>query len=165
MKKHHEADPRVQEGNVYIFGGGHVSQELVPVLKRIGYTVFVYEDSGQHSAADMFPGADGIIVHDFTKISDKITFGDADYAVVMTRGHEHDLEVLEQTLKTPVRYVGCMGSASKRGATTKRLREAGVSEDALGKLHSPIGIKIKAETPAEIAISIAAEMILLKAAN
>jgi xanthine dehydrogenase accessory factor len=74
-----------------------------------------------------------------------------------------DYEVLEQMLKTPARYVGCIGSAKKLDATKRRLVAAGVPEVAFERLFSPIGLSIRAETPAEIAISVAAEMIQFRA--
>jgi len=158
-------EPLTRAGRVYVFGGGHVAQELVPVLSHVGFSVVVYEDRESFAREELFPGAAGIILNDFKRISERVTVGKSDYVVVMTRGHQMDYEVLEQMLRTQTRYVGCIGSARKVEATKKKLIEAGVPESELGKLHSPIGLKIKAETPAEIAISIAAEMILFRAEN
>jgi len=156
-------EPLVRAGRVYVFGGGHVAQELVPVLARVGFTVVVYEDRENFAKAELFPDAADIILHDFTEISERIVVSGTDYVVIMTRGHQKDYEVLEQMLRTPACYVGCIGSAKKLAATKQRLTDAGVSEAAFEKLYSPIGLKIKAETPAEIAVSVAAEMILLRA--
>ena len=156
-------EPIVRAGRVYVFGGGHVSQELVPLLSHVGFSVVVYEDRENFAKEELFPDASEIVLNDFLRISDKVTVGAPDYVVVMTRGHQNDYDVLEQMLRTPARYVGCIGSASKLDATKRRLIEAGVSEAAFDKLYSPIGLKIKAETPAEIAVSVAAEMILFRA--
>ena len=158
-------EPLIRAGKVYVFGGGHVAQELVPVLAHLDFSVVVYEDRENFAREELFPGADGVILHDFMKISEKITVSESDYVVIMTRGHQNDFEVLLHTLNTPARYVGCIGSARKLAATKQRLLEAGTPEAAFEKLYSPIGLKIKAETPAEIAISVAAEMVLFRAEN
>ena len=158
-------EPLTRAGRVYVFGGGHVAQELVPVLSHIGFAVVVYEDRERFAQKEVFPDAVDIILNDFAKISEKVSIGKSDYVVVMTRGHQMDYEVLEQMLRTQTRYVGCIGSARKVESTKKKLIEAGVPVSELAKLHSPIGLKIKAETPAEIAISIAAEMICFRAEN
>ena len=81
----------------------------------------------------------------------------------MTPGHQADYAILEQVLRCKTRYVGCIGSKHKIARTQQLLREAGISEEAITSVHSPIGLPILAETPAEIAISIAAELILCRA--
>ena len=158
-------EPLVRAGKVYIFGGGHVAQELAPALSRVGFSVTVIDDREGFTNPELFPGADDIKLCEFTEISDKLSVGEPDYAVVVTRGHQYDYEVLEQLLKTQARYIGCIGSAKKMDTIRRRLIGAGIPEDALKRLFSPIGLKIKADTPAEIAISIAAEMILFRAEN
>jgi len=162
-ERQYYTEPLMRAGKVYVFGGGHVAQELVPLLARAGFSVVLYEDRPDFARQVLFPNADGIVLNDFAKISDKVSIGESDYVVVMTRGHQNDYDVLEQVLRTPARYVGCIGSARKLDATKRRLVEAGVPESAFRRLYSPIGLKIKAETPAEIAISVAAEMILFRA--
>ena len=86
-----------------------------------------------------------------------------DYAVVMTRGHQGDFEILRQLLQSPASYVGCIGSRKKVAATQAKLREAGIDEARIQSLRSPIGLAIGAETPAEIAVSITAQMIAHRA--
>ena len=156
-------EPLVRAGKVYIFGGGQMARELVPVLKRTGFYITVYEDDEKFAGRELFPKAENIVLYDFTKISEKIAVREADYVVIMTRGHKNDFDVLEQMLKSEARYVDCMGDAKKLADIKKRLVETGVPQRALNKLYSPIGLKIKAGTLAEIAISIAAEMILFRA--
>lgn len=153
------AEPITQAGFVYVFGGGHVSQELVPVLAHVGFPVVVFEDRKAFANPELFPGARDVILGDFQKIDDYITFTEHDYVVIMTRGHQADFDILAQTLKYPLCYIGCIGSRSKIAITKKRLIELGYPENIYDQVHSPIGLSIKAETPAEIAISIAGEMI------
>ena len=158
-------EPLTRTGKVYVFGGGHVARELVPVLSHVGFSVDVYEDREKFAKPELFPGVVNIILHGFDRISEKISISDEDFVVVMTRGHQMDFEVLDQVLRTPARYVGCIGSSRKVAATKERLIKAGVAESAFERLYSPIGLRIKADTPAEIAISIAAEMIKFRAEN
>lgn len=152
-------EPLKLAGKVYIFGGGHVGQELVPVLSNTGFETVVYEDRENFTDKSLFNGVSDVILGDFTDISKHISIRPEDYVVIMTRGHQADYEVLGQALRTSASYIGCIGSSRKIAATKKRLIEDGLDEEALERLHSPIGIEILAETPAEIAISIAAQLI------
>ena len=83
--------------------------------------------------------------------------------MVMTPGHEKDLSVLRQVLRTPASYIGCIGSRKKTAYVNQKLLEEGYSETEISRIHAPIGLPILAKTPEEIAISIAAEMILHRA--
>ena len=148
---------------VYLFGGGHVSQALAPVLDRIDFAVTVVEERPEFLSPDLFPTARALVRADFFRLSDALTLTADDYAIVMTRGHQADLEILLQILRSPARYVGCIGSRKKVAYTQAKLREAGIDEARIQSLHSPIGLAIGAETPAEIAVSIAAQLIAHRA--
>lgn len=156
-------EPIVRAGTVYIFGGGHVGQALVPVLANVGFRVAVYDNRDFLADRAHFPQADRVILGDYRDIYSKVTLTENDYVVIMTPGHQGDYEILEQVLQTKTRYVGCIGSRHKIARTQERLREADISEEAIQSVHAPIGLPICAETPAEIAISIAAEMIQCRA--
>ncbi len=156
-------EPLVRAGRVYIFGGGHVGQALVPVLANLGFRVTVYDNRKELADLKHFPMASEVIYGDYHNISVKLT--EHDYAVIMTPGHQADFALLEQILRYKTRYVGCIGSRSKIARTQQLLREAGIEEAAIQSVHSPIGLPILAETPAEIAISIAAELIRCRAEN
>lgn len=86
-----------------------------------------------------------------------------DYVVVMTNGHVHDLEVQEQALRKTLAYIGVIGSRTKIAAVNEQLRDAGIPEEAIETVHTPIGTPIRAVTPEEIAVSIAGEMICQRA--
>ena len=156
-------EPLVRAGRVYLFGGGHVGQALVPVLAGIDFRVTVLDNRKELAKQKTFPLADKVIFADFSNIYERITLTPDDYVVIMTPGHRADYQVLEQVLRRKTRYVGCIGSRHKIARTQQLLREAGISEEAIAGVHSPIGLAIGAETPAEIAISIAAEMIRCRA--
>jgi len=151
-------------GRVYIFGCGHVAQELVPVLSHVGFRCVALDDRPEFAKPELFPTAEEVMLIDFEHISDYITVTQEDYACVMTRGHAFDAVVQAQMLKTPACYIGVIGSAAKKAGVYAKLKEEyGFADEEFERIKSPIGLDIKAETPAEIAISIAGEMIELRA--
>ena len=151
-------------GRVYIFGGGHVAQELVPVLSHVGFRCVVMDDREEFTKPELFPGAETVICGDLRRIGDYLTLGSEDYVCVMTRGHAHDTVVQAQVLKCRPTYCGVIGSAFKAAGVRKTLKEDyGLLDEELDLVTTPIGLNIKGETPAEIAISIAAQMILHRA--
>lgn len=152
-------EPLVQAGVVYLFGGGHVGRELCPVLSHVGFRVVLFDDRPQAAVPERFPQAVRIVLGDYRRIFDQITITDRDYVVIMTPGHQSDFEILSQVLTTPASYVGCIGSRHKVAATREKLAGLGFSQADMDRVHSPIGLPIGGETPEEIAISIAAEMI------
>ena len=152
-------EPIVRAGRVYLFGAGHVGRALAPVLRYVGFEVTVYDNRSELASPAHFPTAHEIIVGDFRRIFDKVSLTADDYAVVMTPGHQADYEILEQVLRTPATYIGCIGSRKKVALTRERLAAAGFSQQDIDRVRAPIGLPILAETPEEIAISVAAEMI------
>lgn len=159
-------EPLLQTGRVYIFGGGHVGRALVPALAAVDFRVTLFDNRRELADRTQFPDAEEVIFGDYGTISEYVTLRPEDYVVIMTPGHQSDYILLEQVLRHyPLRYVGCIGSRSKVARTQQLLREAGICEDAIAAVHSPIGLPILAQTPAEIAVSIAAEMICVRAEN
>ena len=151
-------------GRVYIFGGGHVAQELVPVLSHVGFRCVVMDDREEFTKKELFPGAEEVICGDLQNIGNYMTIGNNDYVCVMTRGHAYDTVVQAQVLRCRPTYCGVIGSAFKAAGVRKTLKqEYGLLDEELNLVTTPIGLNIKGETPAEIAISIAAQMILHRA--
>lgn len=148
---------------VYIFGGGHVSQQLVPLLARTGFRCVVLEDRPEFADSSLFPDAVDVKLIDFQKIDQWITVGKDDYACIMTRGHAYDTIIQAQLLRTPVYYIGVIGSAAKKAQVYEQLHAQGFTSEDTGRIISPIGLPILAETPEEIAVSITAQMILQRA--
>ncbi len=156
-------EPLTRAEQLYIFGGGHVSRELAPLAARVGFSVTVLEDRADFADPKFFSPQVKTCLCDFAAIGASAAVTEEDYAVVMTRGHQSDYTVLEQLLRTKACYIGVIGSRHKVAATNRRLVEAGIPEAELCRIHSPIGLAIGAETPAEIAVSVAAELILHRA--
>ena len=151
-------------GRVYIFGGGHVAQALEPVLTGVGFRCVVMDDRSEFAKRELFPSAEEIKLIDFNRIADSVTITGEDYVCVMTRGHAFDTVVQAQVLPMHPYYIGVIGSRAKAAGVRQQLIENyGISEADCDQVTTPIGLDIKAETPAEIAISIAAQLIEVRA--
>jgi xanthine dehydrogenase accessory factor len=150
-------------GRVFVFGCGHVAQELVPALSHVGFRCVAMDDRPEFADPALFPAGTDVRLIDFEKIADAVTIGAEDYVCVMTRGHAFDLIVQAQVLKTPACYIGVIGSAAKKAGVYAKLYEMGFTKEDTDRIVSPIGLEIKAETPAEIAVSIAGQLIELRA--
>ena len=152
-------EPVSRKGRVYIFGGGHVGAALVPVLALIDFKVTVFDNRPDRALPENYPMAETVILGDYARFEEKIRLSTDDYVVVMTPGHQADFEVLVQALKVKTTYIGCIGSRKKIALTREKLKKRGFTEEEIARLHAPIGLPILAETPAEIAVSVAAELI------
>lgn len=158
-------EPLVRAGTVYIFGGGHVSQALVPVAARVGFRCAVFDDREEFANPTLFPDAAKVGLIDFKNIANLITITKSDYVVIMTRGHQYDSSLQAQAMRTDARYIGVMGSNSKIAHVSAQMRELGFTDADLARIKTPIGVNIKAETPEEIAVSITAELIMVRASS
>lgn len=146
-------------GRVYIFGGGHVAQALVPVLAPLDFPCVVVEDRAEFARRELFPTAWEVRLAEFSDPAVYAAVTENDYLCIMTRGHQNDLLVEEMALHTPARYIGLIGSVRKSAAAFAALREKGFSDGELKRIVTPIGLPLGGRTPAEIAISIAAQLI------
>ena len=144
-----------------VCGAGHVGTEVAPLLARLGFRVVVVDDRDEFASPERFPEA-RVAVLPFTGALAAVGVDERAFVVIVTRGHVHDMDVLEQALRLRARYIGLMASRSKRARMDAALREAGYNERAIARIHSPIGLAIGAETPAELAVSIAAEIVLAR---
>lgn len=146
-----------------LFGGGHIAAALCPLLTGVGFRVTVMDCRAEYADRKRFPLAEEVICAPYTGVNALLGIGEEDYIVIMTNGHAFDYEVEEQILRTDTAYVGVIGSRSKTKAVNEKLLAAGIPEERLSFVHTPIGTPIKAVTPEEIAVSIAGEMILERA--
>jgi len=154
-------EPILGNPTVYVFGGGHIAVPLAQFGKALEFRVVVVDDREQFANKERFPLADDVKVGDFEAVTRSITFGEKDCAVIITRGHEHDETVLRECLlkaRLPA-YIGMIGSREKIARTYSHLKECGVSSQLLARVRAPIGLDIGARTPAEIALSIMAEIV------
>ena len=155
-------EPHESRTTAIIFGGGHISVNLAPLLDLVGFRVVIVDDRKEFAGRDRFPRADQLVVDDYQSCFEHLDFTPSTYVVIVTRGHLHDKTVLAGVLKQPARYVGMIGSRRKRAMIYEALLREGVSQEQIDKVYSPIGLEIGAETPEEIAVAITAEMIQVR---
>lgn len=157
--------PVVPTGWVIIAGAGHVAKELADLCQFLALRTVVIDDRREYAGPDRFPAAEEIVIageaFQDCFLGKEISRDCA--IVIVTRGHEHDRNVLAQALRTEAGYIGMIGSLRKRDAVYRSLRKEGFSPEELARVHCPIGVAIGARTPAEIAVSIAAELIAFRA--
>lgn len=151
-------------GKAFIFGAGHVGKEVETVLSYIGFASHVLDDRQEFANRDRFPDATNITVlaDYYTPFAD-LEIDNNSYIIIVTRGHGWDYEVLKGALSQKAAYIGMIGSQRKNRTIFDKLIKDGFSQQALKRVHAPIGLNIGAETPEEIAISIVAEIIQVKA--
>lgn len=157
-------EPIHSQGTVYIFGAGHVSQKLALLTTMVDFRTVVLDDRVEFANRERFNTADQVILREsFEQAFKDLEVDQESYLVIVTRGHAHDKTVLGQALRTGAGYIGMIGSKRKRDAIYRALLEEGFTEKDLKRVYSPIGIEIEAETPEEIAVSIVAELIKVRA--
>ncbi len=155
-------EPFLTPETLLIVGAGHISQHLAAMAKMIGLAVTVLDDREEFCNRDLFPSADQLLVGEIGELLEQAHIGPQTYITIITRGHKYDQLALEKTIGSPVPYLGMIGSAQKVEATFSNLRDLGVDPKDLDRVHAPIGLKIGAETPAEIAVSILSEIIAVR---
>ena len=147
---------------VYIFGAGHVGHALARMAHDVGFRVHVVDDREKFASVDRFPAGVDVVVDDIPAWLTRTELPSTAYAVIVTRGHRHDLDALRSLSSRALRYLGLIGSRAKVKRIYDALIEEGISPDTLTSVHAPIGIDIGAITPQEIAVSILAELIAVK---
>jgi xanthine dehydrogenase accessory factor len=153
-------EPIISEPTVYIFGAGHISQQLAPFVKKVDFKTVVIDDREMFANRERFPQSDEVIVTEFEKAFEKLIIDQSSYIVIVTRGHLYDGLILEMAVKTDARYIGMIGSKKKIQTLYQNLLRKGIPKEALDKVHAPIGLDIHSETPEEIAVSIIAQLIM-----
>jgi xanthine dehydrogenase accessory factor len=157
-------EPCASQGTVFIFGAGHVSRKVAEFAAQVDFDTVVLDDRPDFANRERFPTAGRIhILDSFEDAVDPCDLNRNSYAVIVTRGHRHDKTVLAQALRSDAAYIGMIGSRVKVNATYQALRNEGFGEDDFKRVNSPIGLSIGAQTPAEIAVSIVAELIAKRA--
>jgi len=146
---------------MYVFGGGDISVHLVQFAKALDFAVVLVDDREEFANKKRFPQLGQAKVGDFVNVTRALEFHEDDIVVVVTRGHEHDEDVLKECLSkaTLPGYIGWVSSRERVTATFGRLKEQGITEELLRTVKAPVGISIGARTPAEIALSITAQII------
>jgi len=151
---------------VYLFGAGHVSQEVAELAGRVAFQTVVLDDRAEFANRQRFASADEVrVIESFADCLAGLEIDQDSSLVIVTRGHTHDKTVLAQALRTRAGYIGMLGSRKKSVEIRQALVAEGFSEETVARFNCPIGLKIGAETTAEIAVSIVAELIQARAAR
>lgn len=147
-----------------IFGAGHIAVPLAELGTTLGFAVTVLDDREEFASAARFPTAARVIVLDFNAPLEGLAMGPLTYVVLVTRAHKHDFDLLNTMLEHDhqPRYIGMIGSRRRVRAAFTALLDGGMPKHKLERVHAPVGLDIGAETPAEIAVSIAAELVRVR---
>lgn len=151
---------------LYIIGGGHCALALSNLMRRMDFYIRVYDDRSQLKTMLVNDAAhEKHVVSDYSELSHLVEPGPDHYVVIMTMGYRSDDIALRALLDKKFRYLGVLGSQSKVERMMQQYRAEGIRKEWLDRIHAPIGVGIKSESPEEIAVSIAAEIINVKNAS
>jgi len=168
-------DPGVCGGQVEVFvepifpppllvviGAGHVGKAVAHLAKWLGFRVAVSDDRAEFCNPETVPNADEYHVVTMDKLPQRLHIDKQTYLILTTRGSTIDAAGLAPLLESPAAYIGVIGSKRRWATTAKALKEQGVSKSKIARVHSPMGLELQAETPEEIAVSILAEVLMLR---
>ena len=152
---------------LWIFGGGHVSKALAQIASLAGFRVTIVDDREMYATDERFPEANATITASFPDAVGQMPIQQNSYGVVVTRGHKEDGVVLEAFAKRfsqgeHLRFLGMIGSKTKQALLWKHLRDAGVGDDFLASVRTPMGVYLGGRTHEEIAVSVVAELIAVR---
>lgn len=145
-----------------VIGGGHVGRALVHLGKWLGFRVVLSDDRPEFCNPEATPGADEYLCLPVQELAQRFNFNAATYIVMPTRGVPLDVAGLPALLDAPHAYLGVIGSRKRWATTVKELEARGVPREKLARVHAPMGLELNAETPEEIAVSVLAEIIMLR---
>jgi xanthine dehydrogenase accessory factor len=149
------------EARLLICGAGHIAIPLARFAGDVGFSVTVLDDRSDFADATRFPDVTAI-AENFTIALRDMPLGPSTYVVIITRGHEHDVDCLMEILPKQAAYVGLIGSRRRVSFVLQWLEEKGFSRERLGEVFTPIGTPIGAESPEEIALSIVSELVCVR---
>lgn len=155
-------EPVEAEPELFVIGAGHVGAALTRLAHGVGFRVHLVDDREKFADADLFPPGIDVVVDDIPRWLADRRLPPTAYAVIVTRGHRHDLDALRALSQVPLRYLGLIGSRAKVRRIFDALQAERVAADCLERVHAPIGLDIGAITPQEIAVSILAELIAVR---
>ncbi len=146
-----------------IFGAGHITLPLTEITRLIGFEVTVIDDREKFVNKKRLPAADHLVCTAFADYLDRLEISENDYIIIVTRGHKLDYYVLKQVIRSKAKYIGMIGSQRKVNLIFKELlTKDGIEHNLLAEVFAPIGLAINSETPEEIAVSIAAELVRVR---
>jgi xanthine dehydrogenase accessory factor len=147
-----------------VVGAGHIAQPMAHIGALLGFRVIVLDDRPDFATRERFPDADRLIQADFSDPFADVRLHDRTHILLVTRGHKYDYDCLVRALRVdpPPAYIGMIGSRRRVRATYVQLVEEGFGRDLIDRIHAPVGLDVGAETPEEIAVAVAAELVMLR---
>lgn len=155
-------EPVLARPTMVVVGCGHTGKALAELAKWLDFRVVVSDDRAEFCNPTAIPNMDDYIVASSAALAPKLPLGPHTYIAAVTRGMPVDLELFPALLDADVPYLGVIGSRRRWALTVKELEARGVPREKLARVHAPIGLELNAETPQEIAVSIMAEVIMLR---
>jgi len=155
-------EPILPPAMIVVIGAGHVGKAVVHLAKWLGFRVAVSDDRAEFCTPESTPGADAYYPVEMGKLADQLKINRQTYIVITSRGSSVDAQGLPSLLDAEAAYIGVIGSKRRWLTTVKALKEKGVAEEKIARVHSPMGLELKAETPEEIAVSIMAEVLMVR---
>jgi xanthine dehydrogenase accessory factor len=155
-------DPLEPTPHLYIVGAGHVGYSLGRLAADAGFRIHVVDDREKFANRERFPSADEVVAEPIPSWLHRVELPTSAFVVVVTRGHTHDLEAMRALAARDLRYLGLIGSRAKVRRIYDVLLSEGMPAECLDRVRAPIGFDIGAVTPAEIAISIVAELVAVR---
>jgi xanthine dehydrogenase accessory factor len=155
-------EPLKPRPTLVVIGAGHVGKAVVHLAKWLGFYVVVNDDRPEYCNLEAVPGADEYLPVSMAQLPQHFRISASTYLVLTTRGMNIDVEGLPVLVDTPAAYIGLIGSQRRWAMAKKAMVERGVPAQKLDRVRSPIGLELHAETPEEIAVSILAEIIMLR---
>ena len=155
-------EPVSPEPTLVVVGGGHVGKAVVSLASWLGYRVVASDDRAEFAREEAAPGADMYLHCEMKDLPERMTIHSNCFLLLTTRGTDVDIEGLPALLKTPAAFIGVIGSRRRWETTAQSLLEQGCTEEDIKRITSPMGLELKAESPEEIAVSILAEIIMLR---
>lgn len=155
-------EPVAHRPTLVVIGAGHVGRAVIHLAHWLGFRTVACDDRPEFAASQAVPEADQVLACPLRDLADSLAITGDTYLVLTTRGVPLDVEALPALLASPAAYIGVIGSRRRWETTAAELRQLGVSAEALSRVISPTGLELKAETPEEIAVSILAQIILLR---
>ncbi len=155
-------EPILPASTVVVIGGGHVGKAVVHLAKWLGFRVVVSDDRPEFCTKEMHPDADEFYMCRMEELPKHLKIDRRTFLIVTSRGSSVDVEGLPPLLDSLAPYIGVIGSQRRWATTAKELQAHGVHPEKIASVHSPIGLELQAETPEEIAVSILAEVLMIR---
>jgi xanthine dehydrogenase accessory factor len=155
-------EPVLPDPTLFIFGAGHVSKAIADVAGLIGFRIAVIDDRAKYANSTRFPQVGAFHIGPWEEVLGKLAVNNSSYLFIATREHQFDLICLRFAVQSSAKYIGMLGSRKKTRMLFDTLEKEGIDRASLERVYVPVGIDIGSETPEEIAVSIAAEMIAVR---